>query len=74
MSAVYEVQVLGAVDEASMCAFLDLQLDGRTIGPLTIVSGELDEPGLHGLLERIRVHHLVLAEVRRVRRVIRRGD
>lgn len=69
MLALYEVRVLGAVDEASLRSFLDLELDVVTAGPLTVVSGALDQPGLHGLLERIRVHRLELAGVRRVRRL-----
>lgn len=64
----YQVRLLGPVDEGSRRSFEDLELDVVSDGRLTVLSGNLDQPALHGLLERLRAHHLVLSEVRRVRR------
>jgi hypothetical protein len=67
----YEIRVVGPVDEASLRALEDLEVDVVSDGWLTVVSGQLDQPALHGLLERIRARRLELEDVRRVRPVPR---
>jgi hypothetical protein len=63
----YEARIVGPVDEASCEALRDLEVAVFHDGEVTVVSGELDQPGLHGLLERIRALHLELEDLRRVR-------
>jgi hypothetical protein len=63
----YEVRIAGRLDATSLLALQDLDVTVTSDGPLTVVSGRLDQPALHGLLERIRVFDLRLEEVRRVR-------
>ena len=66
----YEIRFAGRPDNTARDAFagLDLVSDGK----LTVVSGELDQAALHGLLERIRVLGLDLIDVRRARGRARR--
>lgn len=62
----YEIRIVGELDADAVDAFagLDLAWDGR----VTTLSSELDQAGLHGLLERIRNLGLELLDVRQIRR------
>jgi hypothetical protein len=62
----YEIRVAGELDEATAAAFAGLDVAVR--GAVTVITGELDQAGLHGLLERIRSLDLELVEARRCRR------
>lgn len=67
MSADYEIRIAGSVDDATALALCDLDVTVVADGTTTIVRGRLDQPGLHGLLERIHMLGLPLDELRRVR-------
>ncbi len=66
MSVRYEIRVLGAVDETSRAALRDLEPDAFAELRLTLVTGEFDQSQLHGMLERLRVLHLDIDDVRRI--------
>lgn len=63
-SASYEVRVVGAVGPAARAAFADLAIDVEPTA--SVLSGELDQPGLHSVIERISALGLQLVDVRRV--------
>ena len=66
MLARYEIRIGGRLDERATAAFAGLDVADR--GSVTVIRGEFDQAGLHGVLERIRFLGLDLVEVRRVRR------
>jgi hypothetical protein len=61
----YDIRVAGPLDESQAEVFVGLQMsdDGASV----VLSGELDQAGLHGVLERIRANDLELLGVRRLR-------
>ena len=61
----YEIRVAGQLDETTAAAFGGLDVAAR--GTVTVITGELDQAALHGLLERIRSLGLELVEARRTR-------
>jgi hypothetical protein len=61
----YEIRVAGQLDEMAVKAFAGLGISTR--GAVTIITGELDQAALHGVLERIRSLGLELLEARRIR-------
>lgn len=63
-SSDYEVRVAGVVGPAAREAFaqLRIQLEPRA----TVLSGTLDQSGLHGLIERIEALGLELIDIRRL--------
>ena len=65
MLARYEIRIGGRLDERATAAFAGL--DVADSGSVTVIRGEFDQAGLHGVLERIRFLGLDLVEVRRVR-------
>ena len=67
MPARYEIRVAGRLDEAA-AAMSFAALDIATRGAVTTITGEFDQAGLQGVLERIRSLGLELLEARRVRR------
>ena len=67
MAEHYEVRIVGRVDADGLEVLRDLDASVVTDGLLTVVSGEFDQPTLHGLLERLRMLHLELDDLRRVR-------
>jgi hypothetical protein len=67
----FEVRVGGPWDPDIAEQFGDVHT--RVERDCTILSGDLDQAGLHGLLERIRSLGLELIDVRRMRST-RRGD
>jgi hypothetical protein len=59
----YEIRVIGSLDPAAAAAFADLAVE---VGPaFTLLSGDLDRPGLREVLDRMRAMGLELAEIRR---------
>jgi hypothetical protein len=66
----YEIRVAGQVDEMAVRVFAGLDISTRDA--VTIITGELDQAALHGVLERIRLLGLDLLEARRVRRLPQR--
>ena len=65
MSRRYEIRIAGQLDEATAAQFAGLDVTSR--GPVTVITGELDQAALHGLLERIRSLGLELVEACRAR-------
>jgi hypothetical protein len=49
---------------------LDLTFEGET----TVISGDLDQAALHGMLERVRMLGLELVEARRMPGITGEGD
>lgn len=62
----YEIRVAGQLEENSAAVFADQNLSCRAA--VTVISGELDQAALHGVLERARSLDLDLVELRRVHR------
>lgn len=62
-SASYEVRVSGAVGPAARAAFADLAIDVEPTA--TVLSGDLDQTALHGVIERIHDLGLQLVDIRR---------
>ena len=65
MPARYEIRVAGRLDEAAARGFAGLDIATR--GAVTTITGEFDQAGLQGMLERIRSLGLDLLDARRVR-------
>jgi len=61
----YEIRITGRLDRAAAAALAGF--DVTACGSVTVISGELDQAGLNGLLERIRFLGLELVDARRVR-------
>ena len=60
----YEVRVLGQVGPAAREAFADVAVEVEP--PSTVLTGEMDQAALHGLLERIQALGLEIVDIRRV--------
>lgn len=65
MPARYEIRIAGQLDETESATFAGYDI--TVCGNVTIVSGEFDQAGLHGVLEWIRFLGLDLIEARRLR-------
>ena len=63
--SLYEIRIAGQLDTAAATAFADLSITAS--GGMTVLRGEFDQAGLHGLLEWIRALDLDLVDARRVR-------
>ena len=61
----YEIRVAGTLGPAAQEAFGGLDID--TEPTATVLSGELDQAALHGLIDRVRALGLELVDIRRVR-------
>jgi hypothetical protein len=61
----YEIRVVGSLGPAAREAFGDLDLETEPTS--TVLSGEMDQAALHGLLDRVRALGLELVDIRRVR-------
>jgi hypothetical protein len=61
----YDIRLAGALDanRATDFADADISVDGDS----TVLSVDVDQAGLHGVLERVRLFGIELIEVRRVR-------
>lgn len=60
----YEIRLAGQLDDRSAAAFAGLHM--TCSATVTVISGDLDQAALHGMLERIRMLELDLIELRRV--------
>lgn len=70
MPARYEIRLRDRPGSRWADSFQDLEV--RADGGVLVLSGELDQSALHGLLERARVLRLELLDVRRIRSAPRR--
>ena len=59
---VYEVRVVGSLGPAALEAFSGLLVDVEPT--TTVLCGDLDQVGLHGLLDRVRALGLELVDVK----------
>jgi hypothetical protein len=59
----YEITVKGSFGQAARDAFPDMEV--KTESRIMILSGTLDQPGLHDVLDRVRALDLELLSVRR---------
>lgn len=62
---VYEIRVAGTLGPAAREAFGDVSVETEPTS--TVLTGELDQAALHGLLERVRALGIELMDIRRVR-------
>jgi hypothetical protein len=62
----YEIRVVGSLGPAAQEAFADLAIDVEPTA--TVLSGELDQSGLHALLDRVRALGLELVDVKQAPR------
>jgi hypothetical protein len=60
----YEIRVVGSIGPAAREAFSDMGVDVEPAS--TILSGALDQSGLHVMLDRVRALGLELVDVRLV--------
>jgi hypothetical protein len=58
----YEIRIAGRVDEATLTSFAGLTASFRD--GITVITGQFDQAGLHGMLEMIRSLDLDLLEAR----------
>ena len=58
----YEIKVIGSLGPATREAFTDMVVEVEPT--TTVLSGDLDQLGLHALLDRIRALGLELVEIR----------
>jgi hypothetical protein len=61
----YQVRVMGQLGPAARQAIADMSVE--VMCPATVLSGALDQAGLHDVLERIQALGFELVDVRRVR-------
>jgi hypothetical protein len=59
---IYEISVAGSLGPGVREAFADMEV---RLGPaITVLSGDLDQPGLHAVLDRVRAQGLELVGIR----------
>jgi hypothetical protein len=58
----YEIRVIGALGPATREAFADMVVEAEPT--VTVLSGYLDQPGLHNVLDRVRALGLELIEIK----------
>jgi len=61
---IYEIRVVGSRGPAAREAFADMVLEVEPT--TTVLSGDLDQSGLHALLDRVRALGLELLDVKEV--------
>ncbi len=59
---IYEIRVMGSLGPAAREAFADMALEVEPT--TTVLCGDLDQPGLHALLDRVRALGLELIDVK----------
>jgi hypothetical protein len=62
----YRITVSGALGEVGREVFGDLRVDGGGDGTSTVLTGDLDEAALYGVLDRILVLGLEIVELSRL--------
>lgn len=60
----YEIRVVGSLGPTGRQAFADVAIDVEPA--TTVLYGDMDQAGLHALLDRVRALGLELVEIRRV--------
>jgi hypothetical protein len=58
----YEIRVIGSLGPAAREAFSDMAMEVEPT--VTVLSGDLDQPGLHALLDRVRALGLELVGIK----------
>ena len=58
----YEIRVIGSLGPAAREAFADMVVEVEPT--ITVLSGDLDQHGLHALLDRVRALGLELVDVK----------
>ena len=58
----YEIKIIGTLGPATQEAFADLVVEVEPA--ITVLSGDLDQPSLHEVLERVRALGLELVEIK----------
>jgi hypothetical protein len=58
----YEIRVIGSLGPAAREAIADMTVEVEPT--FTVLSGDFDQPGLHALLDRVRVLGLELVDIR----------
>lgn len=61
----YEIRVIGSFGPATQEAFADLVVEVEPA--ITVLSGNLDQRGLHAVLDRVRALGLELVEITQAR-------
>jgi hypothetical protein len=61
---IYEIRVVGSLGPAAREAFADMALEVEPT--TTVLCGDLDQSGLHALLDRVRALGLELLDVKEV--------
>ena len=64
-SYLYKIRVIGCLGPATREAFADMLVE--TEQTVTDLSGQLDQPGLHNVLDRVRALGLELIEIKQAR-------
>lgn len=60
----YEIRVVGSLGSTARQAFSDVVIDVEPA--MTVLSADLDQAGLHALLDRVRALGLELVDIRQV--------
>jgi hypothetical protein len=58
----YEIKIIGTLGPATQEAFADLVVEVEPA--ITVLSGDLDQPSLHEVLDRVRALGLELVEIK----------
>jgi hypothetical protein len=61
-SHTYRIRVIGSLGPATREAFADMLVEAEQT--VTVLSGDLDQPGLHNVLDRVRALGLELVEIK----------
>ena len=61
-SHTYQIRVIGSLGPATREAFADLLVEAEPT--VTVLSGDLDQHGLHNVLDRVRALGLELIEIK----------
>jgi len=61
----YKIRVIGSLGPATREAFADMLVE--TEQTVTLLSGQLDQPALHNVLDRVRALGLELIEIKQAR-------